>query len=102
MPKCKGCDTTIEWILIDGKRIPLDTRKHAIYTLRHGPGGAYWARDTEARISHFATCPAASTFSKSKRKEPIIMSPSFSRFSSSTIMTIFPARKSAIISSIAV
>ena len=32
MPISKGCGPKIEWILVDGARIPLDTRKHPIYT----------------------------------------------------------------------
>ena len=73
MPECKGCDATIEWILIDGKRIPLDTRKHPIYVLRRGA----WWRELNARISHFATCPAASTFSKqaNQRRETRVSKP---------------------------
>ena len=53
--KCKDCDATIEWIMVDGKLIPLDTCKHPIYVLKRGQ----WYRELNARISHLATCPKA-------------------------------------------
>ena len=63
---CKGCGKAIEWgQTADGKRIPLDPRapvyraSHLVTTLIE--------RDSEAKVTHFATCAKAGDFAASGR-----------------------------------
>jgi hypothetical protein len=72
-PRCRGCNKVIEWIevpedvngVLKFKRIPLDPRAPTWEF-----NGERWVRSA-ARVSHFATCPAADQFSASKREEPV-------------------------------
>lgn len=73
MSKCKGCGKEILWAVdADGKRIPLDT-KPPVYQFWQVPtkDGVVMRCDWTKihAVSHFATCPEANRFSKSKRKE---------------------------------
>lgn len=73
--KCKKCDAEIRWARIDGRwhpfevesdpkgthvlrADPIDGEHHALYALPPGRPALRGAR----HLSHFATCPAASSF----------------------------------------
>jgi hypothetical protein len=68
---CKGCGVPIVWAeLENGKRVPLDPRP-AVYevTLEGIAPEALSATRADRRrfmVSHFATCPDANRFSRSK------------------------------------
>lgn len=73
--RCAGCGKTIVWGTIPSAtggppiRVPLDPTP-AVYRLvkRHGARTEV-ARDNSAMVSHFATCPKAAEFSRSKYRD---------------------------------
>lgn len=66
---CRGCGKVIVWgVTPDGKRIPLDP-KPPVYRTEERGAEVIAARDREAMVSHFATCPEANRFSASGRRE---------------------------------
>lgn len=71
MPTCKGCGKKIIWgETEDGKKIPLDPRPPVYHIYRvSNDGKNIIRRRTDCYVSHFATCPNASEFSGSKKKE---------------------------------
>lgn len=72
--RCKGCGRKIVWgIKPDGKRVPLDAVA-PVFLLRglDKEQGCYpvdIAPPDTAFVSHFATCPKASEFSKNRKTE---------------------------------
>ena len=70
---CKGCGKPIIWgETLDGKRIPLDPRP-PVYSCAEdvspGANGRVIAgRMVGVAVTHFATCPRASDFSKGRNK----------------------------------
>ena len=74
MAKCRGCGKEIVWgVTEDGKKIPLDPRAAVYRFTDHGQGGprpdnSRIIRDRNAMVTHFATCPQAGQFSRSKKK----------------------------------
>ncbi len=69
--KCRGCGKDIVWgVLANGIRVPLDPRPpvYRTGTLR-GDGTVNIARDTEALVTHFATCSEANAFSGKRRNK---------------------------------
>jgi len=68
MAECEGCGAKIEWIKNEnGKSIPLDTRQHPIYINKDDGKG--WLRMVNCRITHFATCPKAASFSGRNKRD---------------------------------
>lgn len=68
--ECRGCGKEIVWGVdpVTGKSIPLDPRP-AVYAVTK-KGTSYEAvRIPGAMVTHFATCPKADRFSKSKKKK---------------------------------
>jgi len=64
--KCKGCGTEIIWIeTTNSKKHPLNAKKESIWV---HDGGNNWSIMT-GHTSHFATCPKADEFRRSKRQE---------------------------------
>lgn len=75
MANCKGCGKFIRWgVTEDGKKIPLDPRP-PVYAIiggsLHSDGELRVERRTTSLVSHFGTCPKASDFSASKRKDDL-------------------------------
>ena len=69
MAKCKGCGKEIVWGRTDdGKNIPLD-RRAPVYLLVEGKGDVVKVIRGGGMVSHFSTCPHASQFSATNRKE---------------------------------
>ena len=71
---CSGCGKPIVWAEItkeDGTRgrVPLDPRPACYLTTPDAGDRTIGVRDRTAMVSHFATCPNASDFSGSKRKD---------------------------------
>lgn len=70
---CKGCGAPITWAVTpNGKRVPVDTRP-VVYALVTEPDGTVRAQRVKSEgrefgVSHFATCPKASDFSKGAKK----------------------------------
>lgn len=63
MGKCKGCGAELAWGKTrEGKTIPLDTKAPTYRMV----GGVLERSD--ARVTHFSTCPAANQFSGAGRK----------------------------------
>lgn len=75
---CRGCGKPIVWIELDGKKIPLDPRA-PVYRVWPADDGGLRTPQTGERapqkstetylaplymVSHFATCPKASDFSR--------------------------------------
>lgn len=62
---CKGCGKAIVWAKSDtGATIPLDPQA-PVYTLNED---GTCARNKDAMVTHFATCPNANQFSKGGKK----------------------------------
>lgn len=59
---CEGpnCRKPIFWIMVDGKRIPVNVRRARIYYERQG----VWTPTEPGYVSHFLTCPDAGRFSR--------------------------------------
>lgn len=69
MSSCRGCGKAIEWgVTEEGKRIPLDPTPPVYSILSTQPGDLKVARNHEAMVSHFATCPDANKFSGSNKE----------------------------------
>lgn len=69
---CRGCGATIVWVETPGRvRVPIDPRPPIYrYNLDTGQGQKIERGLTDAYgVSHFATCPKANEFSKSKKKK---------------------------------
>lgn len=68
--KCRGCGKSIVWgETKDGKKIPLDPRP-PVYSVRKDPlSGTVLERALDCMVTHFATCPQASQFSASNKKQ---------------------------------
>lgn len=72
---CKGCGAPIVWaVTSEGKRIPVDVRP-PVYAVTEEPDGSVRAvrvarEGVKFGVSHFATCPKASDFSKGGKKKP--------------------------------
>lgn len=69
MSQCKGCGAEIVWCVntATGSRIPIDVHPVVYHVIegRDGQMEAIKAEDQdELGVSHFATCPKASQFSK--------------------------------------
>lgn len=67
MSTCRGCGRPLVWGVDpeSGARIPLDPRPPVYRVIREDASGdRLLKRDREAMVSHFATCPEASRFSK--------------------------------------
>jgi hypothetical protein len=64
MPVCKGCGANIVWIkTASGKSTPIDAKPERRYiSIDYN-----WVL-MDTHISHFATCPKADSFRKSKSK----------------------------------
>ena len=69
--QCRGCGKPIVFgDLPTGGKVPLDP-KAPVYDVEGIIGGTVTAtRRTEAMVTHFATCPAASNFTKQKAGAP--------------------------------
>lgn len=71
---CRGCGRPIVWAVDPlGRRIPLDPTPpvyHVQLEATDNPGSARASRSLTAMVSHFATCPEASRFSGSSRRQP--------------------------------
>lgn len=70
MAICKGCGKKILWGQTeDGKNIPLDPIPPVYCIVATRPNGNLFVEktDQEYMVSHFATCPKADEFSKSKK-----------------------------------
>jgi hypothetical protein len=69
MPKCKGCGKTIIFgHTQDGRAVPLDP-KPPVYDTMTVEGKIRIRRNRSAMVTHFATCPNASDFSRSKPQD---------------------------------
>ena len=78
MASCKGCGKKIVWgTTAGGQRIPLDPVPPIYQTspvtvmgqpVEDQVGAMRTSRDY--MVSHFATCPSANDFSKSKKEKP--------------------------------
>ena len=67
--KCKACGRELTFASTpEGKVIPLDMSA-PVYELEYDPdAGKYLAvRTSSAHVTHFATCPKASQFSRGRR-----------------------------------
>jgi hypothetical protein len=71
---CESCGAEVIWAEIDGKRIPLNKRRVRAYLgpVDEGfvPGGGLRCFEKRAlvHISHFVTCPNASSHSKGRQQ----------------------------------
>jgi len=66
---CKGCGKPMVMARqSDGKWIPLDPKPAVYRVVERADGGAWCERDTDCMVTHYATCPHASKFSKRKKK----------------------------------
>ena len=66
---CKGCGKEILWATDDqGTRHPLDTVPPTFQVIETQHKGVFRAVRSPAYVSHFATCPQASRFSKKTTK----------------------------------
>lgn len=65
---CKSCAKKIVFISVDGKVIPVDAVA-PVYRLVDDVSNLGWKRDRWAFVSHFATCPQASTHSKKTKED---------------------------------
>lgn len=68
MAKCKGCGAEIIWIKTEaGKHAPIDAGKRLFYLNNEDADNlqwlAFWGHEP-----HFATCPKADQFRKTKKK----------------------------------
>lgn len=71
--KCRGCGRDIEWAVdTQGQKIPLDPRPPVYAVVVAAPDGISDTilRMPNSRVSHFATCPKASEFSRGRRRAP--------------------------------
>ena len=70
---CRTCNAEILWCITDtGKRMPVDAKpiKGMILEQKdHGKGLELYGTMGAVYISHFATCPAASKYHKSKESK---------------------------------
>jgi hypothetical protein len=65
---CKKCDVKIAFARTStGKMIPLDMRA-PVYRIVEGDGEMQAERVDDCFVTHFATCPAATSFSKGGRR----------------------------------
>mgnify|MGYP001597955459 FL=1 len=72
---CKGCGKEVLWAVDDnGTKHPLDTTPPTYVAIEDAQKkGVFRAVRSMAYVSHFATCPMASTFSKrSKPQEGLL------------------------------
>lgn len=68
---CKRCEAGVVFVTNErtGREVPLDTRRHPVFFVTFTPEGLAIATPIAgAYVSHFATCPHASEFSKRNRK----------------------------------
>lgn len=80
---CKGCGRPIVWAkLPSGGAVPLDPKPAVYRVLENGHGELVAERANEDQegqcwhlVSHFATCPKANQFSKSKPKPAELTQP---------------------------
>jgi hypothetical protein len=67
---CESCGAEVIWAEIDGKRIPLNKRRVRAYLGPVDEGFAVPRFEKRAlvHISHFVTCPNASSHSKGRQQ----------------------------------
>ncbi len=69
--KCRGCQAEIIWIETkSGRKMPLDAKAKTVFIKKWSmmDGVYYWAADL-GHESHFATCPQADQFRRSKNDD---------------------------------
>lgn len=65
--ECKGCGKPIVWATDDkGQKIPLDPRAPVYNVLSDSPATCKRSLPDTAMVSHFATCPKANDFSRTR------------------------------------
>ncbi len=63
-PRCKGCGKKIFWaVTLEGKKIPLDPTPAVYRVVQRQNTHGLVERDTNAMVTHFATCSSAGRFS---------------------------------------
>lgn len=67
MPKCKACDASIVWATTDrGSRIPYNAEPGPKAWVFYGSPADPKVKHVQTRTPHWASCPEADTFRKSK------------------------------------
>ena len=69
--RCKGCNQWVEWVTVTstGRKLPVNAPLETVRV--HAGLDGRLLTVIDGATSHFATCPEAQKFRKSKRRKPV-------------------------------